>query len=554
MSEQFRNQVNTARRAGYSDMQIADFLKNTDPRVDEALQLGYSPEEVVQYLAPKLTTGEEVVRKTGIAARGASEALAPVTAGALGGAGLGLLTGVGAPIAVPVGALAGGLAVPTADALVMGYNALTDSNVRRPSQIISEMLPGPRAETPTERVLQSTSGAFAGTGGAVQAGRSLTNVPNVLYSTPVGRPGTTVAAQPVAPGVRAIGAEVSRAPVGQLIAAPVSTAVGQTVTEATDNPFLGMAATVATSSAMGLRPTKREKVPTADEVMARSKANYEVLDNSGFQLDDNQFRQHMATLAPKLRTETGYIEAAYPKVSAALSELQTQGVKDVAQITGFRKIISGVAKSGDPQERLIASNLLDEFDDYIINAPTSAIVGGDKKAVAAWKEARADYTKFKKAELITDIVDRAEVSQSSKESALANGLSSLAKDKKKMRFFTADEQQAIRDAAKGGKIQTMLRTVGKFTPLTPAAAIFTAVNPYGAYTAAAGMTAGELAKMRRYQQVNRLADRMLLGAEPNVLEGPLANQPVFFSRGMQNAMNPQQQNQMAPTRQNALVR
>ena len=540
MSEQFRSQINTARRAGYSDLQIADFLKNTDPRVNDAMQLGYSPEEVVQYLAPKLTTGEEAVRKTGIAVRGASESMVGPTAGALVGFGL------GGPVGAGVGALAGGLAVPAADALTMGYNALTGGSVRRPSQIISEMLPGPRAETPTERVIQSSAGALAGTGAAVQAARGLEGLAKIPVQA--GQSPT------VAPSIAAIGQEAARRPLGQLAAAPTAAAVGQTVTEATDNPFLGMAAGIATSSAMGMRPTRREKIPTPDEVMAKSKENYEILDKSGFQLDDNQFRQHMTTLAPKLRTEVGYIEAAYPKVSAALNELQTPGVKDVAQITGLRKIISGVAKSGDAQERLIASRLLDEFDDFIVNAPTSAIVGGDKRAVAAWKDARADYAKFKKAELFTDIIDRAEVSPANRESALTSGLSALAKDKKKMRFFTADEQEAIRNAAKGGNVQTMLRTVAKFTPMTPAAAIFTAVNPYGAYTAALGMTAAELAKSRRYQQINRLSDRMLLGDEPKVLGSAFENQPVFFSRGVQNMMGSEQQNRMAPTRQNALSR
>jgi hypothetical protein len=68
------------------------------------------------------------------------------------------------------------------------------------------------------------------------------------------------------------------------------------------------------------------------------------------------------------------------------------------------------------------------------------------------------------------------------------------------------------------------------------------------------MTAAELAKSRRYQQINRLSDRMLLGDEPRVLGSAFENQPVFFSRGVQNMMGSEQQNRMAPTRQNALSR
>jgi hypothetical protein len=127
-------------------------------------------------------------------------------------------------------------------------------------------------------------------------------------------------------------------------------------------------------------------------------------------------------------------------------------------------------------------------------------------------------------------------------------LSALAKNDKKMRFFTAEEQDAIRAAAKGGNLQLMLRTVGKFSPMTPAATIFTAVNPYGAYTAAAGMAAKELSTARRMQQINALASRMRLGGTPPVLEGALANVPVFATRGIQNNLSA-----LSPETQNALI-
>lgn len=91
--DQFRDQINTARRAGYTDDDIVNYLKDKDPRVVKALEAGYKPIEIVDYLAPKPTVGEEVVRKAGIAARGASEGLAPTVVGAFGGGALGAMTG-----------------------------------------------------------------------------------------------------------------------------------------------------------------------------------------------------------------------------------------------------------------------------------------------------------------------------------------------------------------------------------------------------------------------------------------------------------------------------
>ena len=523
MADQFRDQINTARRAGYSDDELIGYLKDKDPRVTEALTQGYAPAEILQYLAPVLSMGEEAVRKVGVGIRGASEALAPVAAGA--GAGFML----GGPVGAGVGALAGGLAAPTSDLLVQGYNKLAGGNLRSPSQVISSMLPGPRAETPVERVVQSSAGALGSTAGAVGGGRAIVDAARAA-------PGLQ---SPVAQGTLAIGQEAARRPIGQIVAAPIAAATGQTVTEATGNPLAGLAAGVATGSAAGLRPTKRGAVPTAEELLAQSKANYEILDKSGFQLDNGLFKKHMASLPAKLRSEVGYVESVNPKVAGAFKELLSDAPKDVAEITALRKIIGGAAGSADKSERMAAMKLLDEFDTYVLNAPPSAIISGDAKAMDAWKAARADYAKVKKSELIEDIVARAEVSQSGKEPSIAQGLSALAKNDKKMRFFTAEEQDAIREAAKGGTLQSLMRTIGKFSPMTPAAAIFTAVNPYGAYTAAAGMAAKELATARRLQQTNALASRMRLGKPPEVIEGVGANVPVFAARSIVNNLTPQ---------------
>lgn len=511
MADQFRDQINAARRAGYKDDELVGYLKDKDPRISEALGQGYAAKEILDYLAPALSTGEELLRKTGVAVRGATEALAPVAAGA----GAGFL--MGGPVGAGVGALAGGLAGPTSDVLVQGYNRLTGANRPTPSQTISSMVPGPRAETPAERVLQGSAGALAGTAGSVGAGRAIVN-----------------AGQAVAPGTMAIGREAARLPVAQLVTAPVASAAGQGVTEATGSPLAGLAAGVATGAAAGLRPTKRVAAPTADELAAKSAANYDVLDKSNFQLDNTQFASHMGSMATKLRSSAGYDPRTMPKIDVALSNLTAGNPKTVQELDTLRTIIGAAAKSSDASERLAGKQLIDEFDNYVLNAPPSAVAAGDPKAMQAWKNARADYAKMKKSEVITDILDNADVSQGSKEASIASQLSALAKNDKKMRFFTADEQQAIREAAKGGTLQTMLRTIGKFTPMTPAAAIFTAVNPLGAYTAGAGMAAKSLAEQRRVQQTNALASRMRLGQKPEVIEGAGANVPTFAARSAIN--------------------
>jgi len=518
MSEQFREQITTARRRGYNDDEIVDFLKQSDKRVSEALSSGYKSNEILDFLAPKPSMGEEAVRKAGIVGRSASEAMIGPATGALMGAPFG-------PVGAAVGGLVGGLAIPAADVLVQGYNRLADSNLRTPSQVISNFLPGPRPESSRERMLGAATNALVGTGASVATGRGAMAMPGMFG---------------------AAGKEAARAPVGQIVTAPVSAATAQGVTEVTDNPLAGLLAGTAVSGTAGLRPTKREAVPSTEQLKAQSDEAYKVLDKSGFQFFRKEFNQHMDTLPSKLRSEVGYAEGTSPKIDAVMAQLKSDRPKDIVELQALRKVIGGAAKSPDPQERLIASRLLDEFDDYLMNAPNRALIVRDPAALEAWKTAKSDYAKMKKSELITDIIERADVSQGNKEGNMASQLSALAKNEKKMRFFTPDEQEAIKDAAKGGTTQNILRTLGKFTPLTPASTIFTVVSPFGAYTAGAGYAARELATIRREQEINRLANQMRLGARPKVIEGAGANVPVFAGRAALNSLYSENQNQLAP--------
>lgn len=506
----FRDQINQARRAGYSDAEIVDFLKQKEPNVGKALESGYKPEEVLEYLAPAPTVTEQAVRQAGIAARGAGPSALGATAGGIAG---GMF---GGPPGAAIGALTGSLAVPAADVLTQAYYGVTGQRGRLPSEVIREAIPGPRAETRGERMVSAAGEALGGTASQVLAGRGMSAL---------------------AGGAGAVGREVSRVPLTQIVSAPVAGATATGVGEITESPLAGLLAGAATGAAAGVRPTKREAVPTAAELKASSKTAYDILDKSGFQIDTAQFNAKMSQLPATLRKDLGYVESAYPKVAAAIKELQSNAPKDVAEIQALRKIIQGARSSADPQERMIATQVLDEFDDYLLNAPPSAIVGGNKTAIKAWEAAREDYSKAKKSEIFTDMVEKAELDTASKMASLNRQLSALARNDKRMRLFTPDERKAIEDAAKGGKVQDLLNVAAKFTPMTPAAAIFTAVAPGGAFIAAGGLASRELATRIKQRSAERLAEQMRLGKQPAVIRGPLAEVPMTAARGALASQN-----------------
>ena len=509
----------------------------TTPEKAQALFDQYVQQNPAEFVAPvpsrpeglppprQQTMMDYAGRYAGIAGRGVAEAAAPMAAGAaLGGM-------VGGPPGAAAGALIGGVAVPLADVATMGYNALLGRQAQLPSEAISAMIPGPRAESSEERVLQAAAGAAGGTAGAIRAGRAVAGM-----AAPTGQMLESGA------GLRAVGQEAAKASVAP---STVATGVGQTVTEASDNPFLGMAAGVATGAVGGLKPAKYETI-TPQEVLDRAKRNYEIIDQSDFKLGLTRFQQAMRKSVQDLE---GYDSRLTPDLSVVIENLLSNKPKTIRELQILRTMIKDETASKEPRNRRLALELLEDFDNYIVNAESKQIVTGSREVVKAWQQARKDYAQVRRSEIFGNMIENAKFSQSPPETYLRNEINSLVRNPKRMRLFTKEQQQAIRKAAEDDNLQSSLRLIAKFTPMTPAAAIFTAFTPYGAYTATAGMAAKELATRRRFRELQNLETEMLLGRRPERLAGPFRDVPASTGRAALNMLNPV----MMQETQNALM-
>jgi len=210
--------------------------------------------------------------------------------------------------------------------------------------------------------------------------------------------------------------------------------------------------------------------PTAEFLSNKATELFTKAKDSGVVLNTKDFANTMKTIGKDLRNE-GYDAELYPKVAKALKNLQdAKTPKDFTELQVLRKFIQNAqAGAGDNVERKIATMLKNEFDNYVANIPESSIKSGSKEGLAVWKEARDTYSKMSKAEVFEDMLKRAELdktkfTQSGEENSLTMQLRNLAKNPKEMRLFTAEEQKAITEAAKGGNIQNTLRFIGKFAP------------------------------------------------------------------------------------------
>jgi len=311
-----------------------------------------------------------------------------------------------------------------------------------------------------------------------------------------------------------------------------------------------MVAGVGAGALTGLRTTKRAAEHINQEaLLEESNTLFNKAKESGMSFDKDHFAGTAKSFGTDLRAE-GYTPTAYPKIASVLDEMQNPATpKDFTELSAIRKMIQNAQASSDPSERRIATILKDHFDDYVLNAPEGAVKTGTTEGRQAWKDARASYSKLKKAEIFDDMINKADIEGKTRytnagpEQSLANQLKNLALNKKKMNLFTADEQQAIIEAAKGGSAQNFAKFVGKFAPSGIISGTFytmlaSSFPEYAIPTAAITSTVKQVAGQQRVQDVQNLAERMRLGRAPK-LESRLKDVPVQAIRG---AASTQEQN------------
>ena len=419
----------------------------------------------------------DLARVGQLLARGA----APVAAGA----GIGALAG-GAP-----GALIGSMAVPIADAATLAGNELNRGNLaienyvrnllgmqnrqvqptQMPSQVLSQGMAQMGLPEPTstgERVIEAIGG---GVGGAA------TQLPALS------RLATTAATETG----RNIAGRLAQAPATQIAVSAPSAAAAQYVGETTESPALGMLAGAGVGALGGIRSQVREAAPSAEQLRNLSDLQYTNATKAGVVVSPESLKAKLPSFNEALKTE-GYDPGLHPQLNAVVTRLQqeTDAPKTLKELETLRKIVKAPTKTFDnPDQQRIAYRLLDEFDDYVENLDPKDLVGAAKESKTATKalsKARNFYARSKKADVMSDIVERAEIraganfTQSGLENALRQELKSLALNKKRMAGFTKAEQDAIKAAAKGGNVQNVLRSIGKYA----------ATNPIPAYIGAGG--------------------------------------------------------------------
>lgn len=523
MDETLVPRIIEARKSGFSDEEIIGAISKDLPTVSQALTQGFTATEIINQLMPQRTTGEKITRGVASLARGATPTTGLMTTGAVLGAPFG-------PLGVATGVATGGLAIPGADALVSAYNAIVgeDQKVELPSVSIGKVLDRLgmiRPETRTERVLENIGEAASGTKGMIKGGEILA------------KEGTQA--------TRAIGRELSIAPRAQMIAAPASAAAGQVVFEETQNPIAALLAAGGTGAAAGARTKKIQQAPTSQELKAQASSAYQAASKAGVLVKPDSLENagndiisrvnKKIVIDPEVDTDAMAVQR---RLTKTFDQPQT-----IEELDLTRQFIRDSQKAGGRSAEF-AREALKLFDNYIDNIGAKDIVAGDSKtALSELRRARELWKRSQKTQVIDEMFQSADVrsaaySQSGLENALRRQLINLA-DSEDIKFFTKAEQEAIRAAAKGGKMQNFLRWAGKLSPSSVVAGAGGAyigasmLGPIGAAIApAVGGAAKYGATRMGLNDFERLRAMMALGMEPQITRPPFAAVPATTIRGL----------------------
>jgi hypothetical protein len=512
------------------------FDVESDRELTEAQAYKYALQQAEQQTNARTVTQEDSSPMLSAFRRGmdiTARAVAPTTIGASVGGYFG-----GAPAA-----LAGSMLVPAADVVGsvanLAMSPFTDYRLMPTSQGLQNLMTKaglsapPEEQTAPERVASAGLETLTGVGTQLPA---LTNLATTA-GTQVGRE---------------LAAKMAVEPATQATVAPVASMAGQGVYELTNNPIASFLTTLGTSILGIKRPQTQQAV--SEEAMGKiAQQRYDALDQMGFKFKSPEFVQDMNDVAKNLRAE-GYTPKAYPKIAGAIEELTSSTQpKDWTELQALRKIIRGAQKSTDPEEKRLGSILLDRFDNYLMKVDQTKVETGDTKVMSkTWAEARDAYSKMKKSEIFTDMLeeaklDKSKFTQSGAENSMATQLRQLAKNEKRMAMFTSEERDAIRKAAQGDNAQYLLKFFGKFAPtgvITGGATGGIAYHdPFtGAVIAASTLLSKAGATKYRMNTIEELANQMRTGSKP-VVTGTatrtlpaLATQAVIQSPSLFNQM------------------
>ena len=211
-----------------------------------------------------------------------------------------------------------------------------------------------------------------------------------------------------------------------------------------------------------------ESAPEIDQLKDVSRGIYTEIADLGVTVQPkayNRFLKKVISTAKKERVNQLRNPKAFGATQEFAKELNRKGKKSILDVDDLRAVAQDAASSVDPADARIGMKMIDEIDNFLDVAGPNTFKGANAKEAAGvgerYKAARNLWGRARRAELIEDAFSKADLQASGFENGLRTQLRQIVTNKKRARFFTADEISAMTDVIKGTGGQNALKLVGR---------------------------------------------------------------------------------------------
>jgi hypothetical protein len=221
--------------------------------------------------------------------------------------------------------------------------------------------------------------------------------------------------------------------------------------------------------AMSNRGRQAATGPSADDLNTAANQLYRASEQEGVRFN----AQATSKLGNNLKLAAGEInEKLRPLTSGTVDDIDKmlKGEMTLKQIDEFRQGIGMDLKAAKGQDKMFLQRMKQMVDGFLDNAGPQDMTGG-AKGVGILKEARRTWAQAKKAEVVENILDMADVktgkyTQSGLANAVKQEMQALYKaiQKGKEKGWTKEEIALIRQMAKGGSPSSVVNLLAKFAP------------------------------------------------------------------------------------------
>ena len=535
---------------------------------------GATQEQVLSYAQqnfqpqPAREPDTSLAQNAGVVSRAASPPAVAAAAGALAGSRFGTL-------GTRAGAALGPLVLGAADIGATGYNVVAPRfglpRVSTPTELIQGTLEaggiGRAPETSGQRILSdvaggaSTAGAQAAAFNVLRRRLGATAAQNMM-------PGANVISQRPASIVETLAAQ----PVAQTGAGAGGAALPSAVREFTEteqDPLTNLALSLA-GSVLGGRATaqtgniarsvgqtaERVFTPSGRDLRGQAQRAFTQADNANVQYDPTAANTFSGNLRARIENEGYKIgQNTDPTINKTLIRLDNASQPLTFtelhvlrnDLSDARRILSGSPQPGDRRQARLVGDVIRQLDDFTLNPPPTAIVGGNAGVVRqAVTDARTAWSRMAKSNEIEDAVFNASRSATAVNSgrldeAIRAEFAKLEKDIRNGKSFgyTPEELANISRIASGEARGPVIKALSNLRPGLDARGVMAGLTPGGAayygyhagdpslmLAAAAVPAVGYAARGARNMMAEQAAANLAAGMRRGDVTAPMAARPV----------------------------